>query len=934
MKKALLLLFALFTVFATKAQFDLNSIKDKAKQKVNEKIDDKLDKKQKEFDETNFNYAILFLDNSASFEAEEKGLALSSNIKNTSKFIQKEEKNVEERAYTNLRNGELLYNANRYYLAEQSFKLAKFIYEEGGYKSSGNYAQTIGDLALLYQSRGMYTKAKDLSETALTLRNALDNKGMQIVAINNNAVLKKSTGLYPEAESDFKTALPLAEQRADHLAIALLYNNLAMTYVDMNKLAEAESYMDKCVTEGLQAMKEEESNYIKLLINKANVLRFRKKYTDAEQIYLKCIGIKEKKLGAHPDLAGLKLGLAQLYMDMGNTAAVEQLLQSAYDIYLKKLGEKNPATIATMQQQANYYRFAGNMTKASALIAKVISAKKLIYGETHPSYVQALEDQAITQWQNNQVAEAKESYKIVLASTLSYINTFFKSLNENEKNLYWEKTSQRLQAFYSFAAAVGKNDPSLQDLFYSTLVNTKGFLLNNSAKIKNSIFSSGDADLMENYRQWLQTKEALNLAYQLSREEQISEHVNLDSLKQRSGDLEKTLSQKSALFRESLGEQALSVSELQKELKAQEAIVEIVQVNEFKNGFTGNQNYFAFVVTNSAVKFIALGDGATIEKAVKDFRDKTIHTKPENEAYALLWKPLEDALTQSKRLFVSADGAYHKVSLAALKNAQGIYLADKFDFTLIGNSRDITTIHQTEKTNSKPVTAQLFGNPLYGKKGLVQQLDGTELEVQNISKLLKSLKVNTTATFGANATESAIKALQSPSILHIATHGYFLNDVSKREGNKVLGVDIKAANENPLLRSGLLLANCENVYDENYAPVLTAENGVLTAYEAMNLSLEKTDLVVLSACETGLGSIKQGEGVYGLQRAFLIAGAKSIIMSLWSVSDDATMELMTLFYGNYAKTGDTNASFNAAVKQLKTKYKQPFYWSAFVMLSH
>jgi CHAT domain-containing protein len=197
---------------------------------------------------------------------------------------------------------------------------------------------------------------------------------------------------------------------------------------------------------------------------------------------------------------------------------------------------------------------------------------------------------------------------------------------------------------------------------------------------------------------------------------------------------------------------------------------------------------------------------------------------------------------------------------------------------------------------------------------------------------LKSLNLTTTTLYGVDATETKIKAIKSPNILHIATHGYFLADVSKMETNKVLGIDISVAKENPLLRSGLLLANCDNVFDENYRAT-GPDNGVLTAYEAMSLNLDKTDLVVLSACETGLGSVKQGEGVYGLQRAFLIAGAKSIIMSLWSVSDEATMELMTNFYSNYAKTGNKQVAFVDAQKKLKTKYKDPFYWSAFVMLN-
>jgi CHAT domain-containing protein len=246
--------------------------------------------------------------------------------------------------------------------------------------------------------------------------------------------------------------------------------------------------------------------------------------------------------------------------------------------------------------------------------------------------------------------------------------------------------------------------------------------------------------------------------------------------------------------------------------------------------------------------------------------------------------------------------------------------------------KDVASLKKYENKIAKPKSAFLIGNPMYGKNDLIPQLPGTEKEVKSITATLKSLNLSTTALYGVDATETKIKAIKSPNILHIATHGYFLADVSKMETNKVLGIDISVAKENPLLRSGLLLANCDNVFDENYR-ASGPDNGVLTAYEAMSLNLDKTDLVVLSACETGLGSVKQGEGVYGLQRAFLIAGAKSIIMSLWSVSDEATMELMTNFYSNYAKTGNKQVAFVDAQKKLKTKYKDPFYWSAFVMLN-
>ena len=838
------------------------------KDKVKEKFNDKFEKKQKDYDESNFNYAILFLDNSSSFEADEKGSSFSSTLFNASKLITHDEKTVEERAYTNLKNGEMLFAGNRFYLAEKSFQVAKLLYEEDGQTATTNYAQTLSDLALLYQSRGRFTKAKELCEEALALRQKLDNKGMLLVSINNYAVLKKETGLFAEAEADFKTALDLANQLNDKLARLLVLNNLAMTYLDMNNLAEAESQINLCMTDAASVLKENSSNFIKLLINKANIYRFQKKYTVAEELYLKCIDIKEKKLGAHPDLAHLKMGLAQLYMEMGKQDQVEGLLQSAYEINKHELGEKNPATLAVMQQQANYYRLTNNNSKAFDLISLVVKEKKIVFGETHPNYIQALEDLALCEWQNNRISETKANYQLVINSTLNYINTFFNSLNENEKNLYWDKTNARLQRFYSFAYSNAKIDKGLVTLLYKTLINTKGFLINNSYKIKNAIFLSNDSTLKATYLSWLQTKENLNVAYQLSKEEQLQEKINIDSLRTKSNELEKTISQKSALFKESVNDETISIESLQAILKPNEALVEVLEINEFKNVFTGSEQYIALVLKPNGIQLLELGTGLTIEKAVKDFRDKTIHTKPENEGYALLWRPLDESLKGVNKLFLSLDGLYHKVSIYSLKDASGKYLVDKFEINLVGNSKDLLDIKKTEKLFSKPNTAILFGNPLYGKNGLVQQLDATETEVKNITQLLKTLNVKTTLILGAQANEQKIKSIQSPSILHVATHGYFLSDLSKQDGNKALGMDLKAATENPLLRSGLLFANCENVFDENYHPILKGENGVLTAYEAMNLNLDKTDLVVLSACETGLGSIKQGEGVYGLQRAF------------------------------------------------------------------
>ena len=183
-----------------------------------------------------------------------------------------------------------------------------------------------------------------------------------------------------------------------------------------------------------------------------------------------------------------------------------------------------------------------------------------------------------------------------------------------------------------------------------------------------------------------------------------------------------------------------------------------------------------------------------------------------------------------------------------------------------------------------------------------------------------------------DATEANIKAVKGPALMHIATHGYFLADGNLGSGD-AMGIDAENAKNNPLLRSGLILAGAPDPNQQEQSSDLQSnDNGILTAYEAMNLNLEGTDLIVLSACETGLGDVKAGEGVYGLQRAFMVAGANALIMSLWKVDDAATQMLMTNFYTNWTKGGNKLKAFKQAQLQLMVKYKDPYYWGAFVMM--
>jgi CHAT domain-containing protein len=222
-----------------------------------------------------------------------------------------------------------------------------------------------------------------------------------------------------------------------------------------------------------------------------------------------------------------------------------------------------------------------------------------------------------------------------------------------------------------------------------------------------------------------------------------------------------------------------------------------------------------------------------------------------------------------------------------------------------------------------------------------QYLPGTEKEARYLYNLLLGLNFKVTMRLGYAGSEESFKQMDqngpSPSLLHIGTHGFFYpdpNDTTRRRANQDSGAPIFKISDHALIRSGLILAGANYAWGKKH-PMQGMEDGILTAHEVSHMNLSNTQLVVLSACETGLGDIKGNEGVYGLQRAFRIAGAKNVLMSLWKVPDDATGQLMTRFYSNWLKQKKPlRESFEEAQQWLRgiSGYENPYFWAGFVLI--
>ncbi|MEQ8926219.1 MAG: CHAT domain-containing tetratricopeptide repeat protein [Fulvivirga sp.] len=927
----------LFSVSVSNAQLG-KFLKEKAKsvtessalqEKIKDLASEKLADARSEVDSTSFSFAISVSDNSDLINAD---TGKDKAIKLISTFKSNEDDSEQMKARKLKDAGELAYAKGYYQKAEYLLISAKESYEANS-TDDINYYTTISNLGLLYSTMGRFTKAFEFTNQALELRKAnLGETSLAYgVSLNNLAVLQNETGSYNESEHTISEAIEVIEtvsgKKSMQSAIAL--NNKAMLYQSVGRFDEASEVMKQVIAISADIQSEKSNNHQKFLSNQALLYTEIGDYQQAIAIYKDLIQIKERKFGTkHPDYAHMLNNLASVYLLTGEEAEVESLLKRAIDIYEDKFSKEHKLYAAAISDLGNYYRYTGKLEEAKKLLTESLEINKTVLGEEHPDYAKSLEDLAVVEWKLGEYDAASDLFDKTLGKTLTFINSYFPPMSESEKTKYWDQLRPRFEAYYSFAFDPKNTLNELEVKAYNYHIATKGLLLSSTNKIKNKILTSGDNKLIEQYKLWLDQKEMLAQYYSYSKEELKEQNINRDSLEIATNRTEKQLSQESKLFQEGYSLSETKWSDVQAKLSSGECAVEVIRYRYFGR-YLGEEIKYAAIVFGKEGEVLTnvFENGEQLEGRYFKYYNNAIRQKL-NDVYSYdqYWKPIHALTAGKKMVYFSADGIFNQINLNGLKSDLG-YVIDNYEIHYIGNTKFIGT--QSAQKSIK--SAFVLGNPSFGNSE-INPLPGTAKEVSILSSKLKASGVSTKTYVQNEATENVVKSVNEPSLLHIATHGYFLQDLDN-SGNKVFGVNVESARNNPLLRSGLLLSGAGNVLT-NAAPMEGSNNGVLTAYEAINLNLSGTNLVVLSACETAVGDVKAGEGVYGLQRAFLGAGAQSLLMSLWKVDDNATQELMTSFYSNWLKSGNKRAAFNQAQKTLKQKYPHPYYWSSFVLVDN
>lgn len=892
------------------------------------------------------------------------------------KFIRKNA-NLKVTAYQNL--AITYYRLGKYKEAEKYAN--KILQENNAYGANKQEIYTL--LGNIYQNIGSYSKSEECYQQGNTIyQNLAKTNSPQYSAYEHLKLLGSysnlfyAKGQYQKADYYYNNVLEnlLKLQQGQSESYANILSSQASMYMDLGRYETSLAKFKEALRIKEDLYGKEHPSYAKTLANFTDLLVSLKQYDKAEPLYQKSLSIKAKHLGKkHPEYAILLNNLAQLYSLMGKYSQARQYFEQSLKLQAKQEAENPIIRAITLRNMAYIYEFEGDYKKALKHFEECLKIREVYLDSTHIDYPDILQSLAVLHSKMQQPEKAEHYYLRANKLYQQILRDLYFYMSEKDRLDFDTRIGHFQDNFAYFAIQRIPENPHLSIDLLESRLNVKALNLENITKIKQSVYASADSSTIRYYEDWQSRREILGKTARMSQSEIDAQNIQIDELKRNINEIEKSLSiyiQKP---------KAHKWQDLQAKLQAHEALVEIIPIGYSDENPKQKSIYAALILKHKQAypDFVLIDSTGQLDNKFLKYYQNAIKYKQEDRlSYQHYWAKIAEQLKGIEKVYLSPAGVYHKISLYGLLNPQNNqYLIDELEIKLLNASREMLEQSKQSLEANPSQDMMFFAYPIYDlnetqhresirklregvqnnkpylpsaeplpasqrdlQKAQYQEtvnlrlLPGTREEVESITRLLLDNGFSPQKYLGEEALEERVKALRSPRVLHIATHGFFLADIQqKREKERVFGIQRSILEENPLLRSGLLLTGSERLLN---SPSFSQEfeDGVLTAYEVSNLQLLGTDLVVLSACETGLGAVQNGEGVYGLQRAFRIAGAKAVIMSLWQVDDMATQQLMELFYQRWIKTQNKREAFIWAKKELRKQFPAPYYWAAFVMV--
>jgi tetratricopeptide (TPR) repeat protein len=865
----------------------------------------------------------------------------------------------------------------KYVEAEPLFRRALDIYEKTLGKDHLDTAQSLNGLALIYRALGEYVKAEPLFRRALVIREkALGNDHpLTAQSLNNLAFLYRAQEKYAEAEPLYQRAIDIREKALgkDHPDTAQSLNNLAVLYTLQGNYVEAEPLYQRALDIYEKALGKDHPDTALSLNNLAGLYLMQWKYAEAEPLFRRSLDIYEKALGNdHPLTANNLNNLAMLYREQGKYVEAEQLYQRALDICEKVLGKDHPDTAQSLHGLALLYVSQGKYGEAEQLYKRSLDIYEKAVGNDHMDTAASLTNLAALYTAKGDLAQAVTVQARANSVSERNLRINLATGSERQKLAYLALFSEQTDFTLSLHSQALPHDPQALDLAFTTLLRRKGRGLDVMANMIAALrrrATPEDQVLFDRLAEARSQLAALTLKGSGTDKPEIY-RARLKLQEDKVEELESSLSARNPEFRAQT--QTMTLTAVRAALPADSVLVEFV-VYKPRN-LRNNKNkmpsrYLAYLLAaRGEPRWIDLGEAAPIDRAISAWR-RALRNPRRSDVKRLgravdekVMRPVlalaQSGLGETRRLLIAPDGLLNLIPFAALVDRQGRYLIERYSISYLTSGRDLL-----RSAGSRPVEqkAVIVADPAYGERARAvasngrdvglppgpPQSSGAQLNLSQVyfpplagtageAQALKAILPQAAVFTRERATEAALKGVHSPSILHVATHGFFLRDqelelVGMRDAGALTIRSVGSADqpvENPLLRSGLALAGV----NRRRSSAEQGEDGVLTALEAVGLDLWGTKLVVLSACDTGVGEVKNGEGVFGLRRALALAGSETQVMSLWPVSDLGTRELMIEYYkGLQRGEGRGDGLRRVQLEMLKGKYRRhPFYWASFI----
>jgi CHAT domain-containing protein/Tfp pilus assembly protein PilF len=870
---------------------------------------------------------------------------------------------------------ELYENVNNF---EEALRLYQEVYETDLQilgESHPNVASDLNNLAGIYRRIGELQQAETSYRRALEIMTAaLGEKAPQTIPIMNNlALILESQGLYDEAEPLYQKALGYSEelQGEKHPTSLALNNNIAMLYEAQGDFARAELTYQRVITLNKLVFGETHPNTVASINNLAYLYLVDQKPEQAEESFKEAFEIWSELYGEkHQDTLKALNNVGRVQHQLGEMDAAEETLNRALELRMELFGGKeHEDVLRSMNDIALLYVDLGREDDALELFQETLELQETVLGEHHPYTFETLNNLANLQYDLGNLEEAYEVRRVGYDRRNEFLNRILWVAGDNTRQSYIRLYRPELDAYIRLLIELD-DERTAREMFDISL-KRKGLLLKITSETQQVVRMADSPELNAITEELTAARKEL-AALTLSGptpETRNNFPQMVSELENKVNNLQLKLGETSALFRESVRE--ISVDEVIDSVGDDHALVDFFAYKSEDDEWSLS----AVVVNDGELYFYNYEELEAFQDLIMELRDYMMDVtvveddiKPlSQELYEMLWDPLNEFLDGKEDIYLIPDSVLNVLPFDTLVDFDDTYLIQTLNLRWISSARDLATEplepvegevlimagpdYDSDDIATSPEATKISGKRSAtvnsgirmgnGLRGLnFGPLPGAEKEGEVIQGVTRDGR-NTVFITKRAAEEVELRNYNQtkvPEILHIATHGFFLKEqekLAKRIMSMTRGgqTPVPPPADNPLLRAGLAFSGL-NANAPLLGEIDTDNDGVLTAMEVLGLNLTGTRLVILSACETGLGEIHEGEGVYGLRRSFQEAGVDSVINSFWEVADDGTQLLMIKFYGKYLEGMPPREAMREARLEMVEDFRwsAPFYWGAFAMV--